>query len=167
VARYWFDTEFHEYPGILKLISIGIVCEDGREYYAQNSTTDLSIVNDWVREHVLPQLLPYGDPCWKTLAEIRRTLIEFFADDPSPEIWGWYADYDWVLFCWTIAGPMVALPEKFPRYCLDLRQTVFENQIDRDTLPPDPTDVHNALSDSRWLKSAWEQVEGFINAGRE
>lgn len=32
--KYFLDTEFHEDGKTIDLISIGIVAEDGREYYA-------------------------------------------------------------------------------------------------------------------------------------
>lgn len=38
--RYWFDTEFHEEQNSLELISIGLVAEDGRAYYAESSDYD-------------------------------------------------------------------------------------------------------------------------------
>ena len=39
----------------------------------------------------------------------------------SPEIYGYYADYDWVLFC-SLFGTMMDLPAEFPMYCRDLKQ---------------------------------------------
>lgn len=38
--KYFFDTEFHEDGRTIDLISIGIVAEDGREYYAINRECD-------------------------------------------------------------------------------------------------------------------------------
>ena len=39
----------------------------------------------------------------------------------KPEFYAYYADYDWVVFCWLF-GRMVDLPEGFPMYCIDLKQ---------------------------------------------
>lgn len=165
MARYFLDTEFHEYPYTIGLISIGIVCDDGREFYAQNATLDLSIVNNWVRENVLPGLTPYGSPEWMKANEIRRGLLTFFETDPEPEIWGWYADYDWVIFCWTIAGPMVSLPPKFPRYCRDLKQFNDDLGLSKEeiALPPSPENEHNALADARWNKLVFDRL---VEVGR-
>ena len=33
--KYWIDTEFIERPCTIDLISIGLVAEDGREFYAR------------------------------------------------------------------------------------------------------------------------------------
>ena len=35
--KYWMDTEFIERPYTIDLISIGLVAEDGREFYAEIS----------------------------------------------------------------------------------------------------------------------------------
>jgi hypothetical protein len=55
--RYWLDTEFIEDGKTIDLISIGIVCEDGREFYAVNNECHWYRANDWVLENVL---LPMG-----------------------------------------------------------------------------------------------------------
>ena len=53
--KYFIDAEFKEKPYTIDLISIGIVCEDGREYYAICSEFNLKEVwaDEWLREHVL------------------------------------------------------------------------------------------------------------------
>ena len=38
-----------------------------------------------------------------------------------PQFYGYYADYDWVVFCWLF-GKMIDLPKGFPMYCIDLKQ---------------------------------------------
>ena len=40
--KYWMDTEFIERPYTIDLISIGIVAEDGREFYAESNEVDRS-----------------------------------------------------------------------------------------------------------------------------
>jgi len=54
--NYWLDTEFIEDGKTIDLISIGIVCEDGREYYAINYDCDFEKANEWVKKNVLNQL---------------------------------------------------------------------------------------------------------------
>ncbi len=49
------DTEFTDFIDC-DLISIGIVSEDGREFYAERSDVDLSRCSDFARAAVLPQL---------------------------------------------------------------------------------------------------------------
>ena len=57
--------------------------------------------------------------------EIKDELLAFFNPDlvggSRPEIWAYYADYDWVVLC-GFFGTMVDLPKGFPMYCLDIKQ---------------------------------------------
>jgi hypothetical protein len=54
--KFWLDTEFIDDGKTIELISIGIVSEDGREYYAQSCEFDLDKISEWVQENVLPSL---------------------------------------------------------------------------------------------------------------
>lgn len=165
---YWLDTEFIEDGRTIDLISIGIVSEDGRELYFQNYDCDLSKANDWVKENVIPHL--EGDPAtktesdrWKTKAAIRDSIIRYFGWSSStphfeaewlvPQIWGYYADYDWVVFC-QIFGKMMDLPAGFPMYCRDIKQLCDE--LGNPRLPTMNKGEHHALADARWNKEAWK-----------
>lgn len=63
--KYFFDTEFIEgfrkplfgkRSHFIDLISIGIVSEDGREYYAISNEFNPKDADDWVRENVIDKL---------------------------------------------------------------------------------------------------------------
>jgi hypothetical protein len=58
VTIYCYDTEFLEDGKTVDLISIGIVCEDGREYYAVNSEADWDRIrkDDWMMDNVVRHL---------------------------------------------------------------------------------------------------------------
>ena len=58
--KYFLDTEFIEKPGSIQLISIGIVDETGRTFYAENITFDERDANDWIVENVLENLKWYN-----------------------------------------------------------------------------------------------------------
>lgn len=45
--------------------------------------------------------------------------------DVTPTFYAYYADYDWVAFCWLF-GNMMDLPKGFPMYCNDLKQMLDE-----------------------------------------
>ena len=45
--RYFYDTEFIEDGNTIELVSIGIVAEDGREYYAVSTDFDAARANPW------------------------------------------------------------------------------------------------------------------------
>lgn len=147
--KYFLDTEFIEQPYTIQLISIGIVCEDGREYYAISSEFDESLANDWVKEHVISRLEPIER---KPLKQIKQEILDFVIDK-KPEFWGYYADYDWVAFCW-IFGRMVDLPKHFPMYCRDIKQLADELLNPR--MSSFQKNEHNALSDAKWNQEYYD-----------
>lgn len=146
VKRFFIDTEFIERPCTIDLISIGIFCEDGREFYAINGECDLSKASDWVKENVIPHL----EFCPQMMRpdKIREEIQEFIGDC-TPEFWGYYADYDWVVFCWLF-GSMVDLPTGWPMYCRDLKQEL--DNLGNPTIPEEikPQNEHNALADAKY-----------------
>jgi hypothetical protein len=253
--KYFLDTEFlegtqNQYlfgiktpivgPNTIDLISIGIVAEDGREYYAISKDFHLKeawnrfdekveiMSGDmrnrfphgikrkeyWIRENVLKSifyelrkkeeieairpsisvvtkypdydfsykqikrlLLKYG----KTSNEICKNVKSFCGNDEfysairndrysiTPEFYAYFADYDWVVFCWLF-GKMNNLPKGFPQYCKDLKQSFDEKQafisdvtrynpkyigsLKKHVSCPiqDPSKSHNAIEDARWNK---------------
>ena len=150
--KYWLDTEFSEQPCTIDLISIGIVSEDDRELYLVSNRFDPARCNKWVRKNVWPKLPSPKE--WVSLPYIRDEVLRFVGDD-KPEFWGYYADYDWVVFCWLF-GTMVDLPKGWPMYCRDIKQLC--DDLGNPRLPP-VRGEHNALADARWNRAAWEMLD--------
>lgn len=71
--RYWMDCEFIEDGHTIDLISIGIVAEDGREYYAQSVEFNPKKASVWVKEHVLIHLI--GCPWASVTVDSRHPYI--------------------------------------------------------------------------------------------
>lgn len=153
--KYFLDTEFIEKPCMIDLISIGIVTEDGREYYAISMEFDGSEASAWVKQNVISLLPSHKDPAWKNRMQIEREILEFVGDDPDPEFWGYYADYDWVVFCWLF-GPMIDLPKHFPKFCRDLKQHLVDHGNPK--IPVDKGEEHNALADAWWIKKSYDWI---------
>ena len=150
--KYFIDTEFIEDGKTIDLISIGIVSEHRQELYFVSSEFDESKANDWVKANVLSQLHGIGR---KTRAEIRQEVLDFIGRD-KPEFWGYYADYDWVVFC-HIFGTMMDLPKGFPMYCRDIKQLC--DSLGNPKLPEQGKGEHHALADARWNKLAYEFLQ--------
>jgi 3'-5' exoribonuclease-like protein len=149
--RFFLDTEFcergHQYP--LSLISVGVVSEDGREYYAVAADGwHPDDCNDWVRAHVLPQL----GGVRSSRSAIAQDLVAFCGE--KPEFWGYYADYDWVVLC-QLFGAMVDLPKGWPMFCRDVKQLQVEIAPGC-KLPRQPSGEHNALADARHVRTMYE-----------
>ena len=150
--RYFYDTEFIEDGRTIELISIGVVAEDGREYYAVSTEFDAERAGSWVRANVLPKLPPPASQVWRSRRQIRLDLEEFFGisrggDGTEPiELWAWVAAYDHVALC-QLWGPMTALPQPIPRFTRELRQ--LWDDRGRPRMPPRPHNAHDALVDAR------------------
>lgn len=148
--RFWFDTEFIEDGKTIDLISIGVVAEDGRELYAELAEADHSKASGWVRENVLPHLTGLRKHNYRRPA-LARELVKFMGE--KPEIWAYYADYDWVALC-QLFGTMMDLPTGWPMYCRDIKQLC--DSLGNPKLPAQQGDLHNALADARWNREAYE-----------
>ncbi len=148
--RYFIDTEFMESGPLFQvtLLSIGIVAEDGREFYAVNREADHTLANDWVKANVLPHL---GKKNVMNHVDIGHAVVKFIGDD-RPIFWGYYADYDWVVFC-QLFGAMIDLPQGWPMYCRDIKQ--WCDDLGNQKLPPQYSTKHNALHDAQWNRIAW------------
>ena len=164
--RYFLDTEFIDRPDEagIDLLTIALVSEDGRELYLgrrdEYASWSMRVrhANDFVRQHVLPQLPLPENAFWVNRHELVRQIDAFIGADPHPVFIGYYADYDWVAFC-HLYGEMVQLPERFPKYCRDLKQ--WADDLDH-RFPPQPKEgEHNALVDARWIRGAYWVLKGF------
>jgi hypothetical protein len=154
--RVFFDTEFIEDGKTIDLMSIGAIREDGEQYYAEVIECDLSRASLWVQTNVIPHLRGGVDRLVR--ADIALDLKRFMG--PNPEIWAYYADYDWVALC-QLYGSMVDRPKGWPMYCRDVKQLC--DSKGNPTLPEQTSQEHNALLDAVWTKAAWE----FLQNGRQ
>lgn len=149
--RYFYDLEFGDTATVVSLVSVGVVAEDGREYYAVSSEFDPLAVHPWVAENVLPLLPPAST--WKPRSVIAAELEDFFGHDPV--WWAWYGAYDHVALC-QLWGAMPDLPRAFPRLTLDVRQ-LWEH-LGRPPLPVQEAGLHDALLDARHVAVKYEAL---------
>lgn len=155
--RFFYDTEFIEDGVTIDLVSIGVVDERGREFYAVSTGFDPAKAGPWVRENVLPKLPSPGDRAWRSRERIREELLEFFGKPSGGiELWAWYAAYDHVALA-QLWGAMPDLPRQLPRFTRDLRQR-WED-AGKPKMPVPPTDAHDALADARHNLERWRAIE--------
>lgn len=163
--KYTIDTEFHDRGhNKMDLLSVGVVSESGHQYYAVVKDVDWEAVhkNVWLRDNVVPvlydprsvknQIVPY-----RTRKEIVGELAVFFARDPAPQFWAYFADWDWVLFCHLFGTLLETLPQ-FPQLCLDIKQEMMRMRIPREALSPQATHEHNALNDAAWNMQILKEI---------
>ena len=144
--RFFLDTEFYEDGKTVDPISIGVVCEDGMEFYAEFAEFDWDRVpaDHWLQENVRPHLR-YAPGEGNKRADIRDALLRFVAGD-KPEFWAYFADYDWLVVA-QLFGRMVDLPKEWPYFCLDIKQYAYH--LGNPEMPKQPDGNHMALEDAR------------------
>lgn len=205
--KYFIDFEFIEgfhkplfgkRRHFIDMISVGIVAEDGREYYALSSDYDYKDADNWVKENVIHKLYikhvhgdernslttknfnkHLGKPNERIKNEILRfvnTPNIFSGEHMFSQFYGYYSDYDWVLFC-SLFGRMIDLPEGFPMFCLDLKQE-FDSKISDSEIRsigynraverlkskkgyPEQKDEHDCLADARWNMQLYKWLKTF------
>jgi len=230
--KYFIDTEFIEgfhkplfgkKRHFIDLISIGIVAEDGRQYYAISNEYSYSKADEWVKVNVITKAyrnIVHGDSrnrfrvesfhhhFGKKNKKIAKEILEFvyphisckfkknmeefyirtikYGWNEQLEFYGYYADYDWVLFC-SLFGKMIDLPKDFPMYCKDIKQMLDDKANNLITMGkgthsagdkwyadnteealselknhpsfPIQYDEHDAILDAMWNKKLYEYLQ--------
>ena len=159
VYRYFYDCEFIEDGRTIDLVSIGVVDESSREFYAVSTEFDARLALPWVRRNVLDQLPSPADPAWRSRQRIRDDLFAFLTEPLNEgdelELWAWYAAYDHVVLA-QLWGTMTALPRRIPRFTKDLRQRW--DDLGRPPLPNAEAARHDALVDARHNLARWRAL---------
>lgn len=166
--RFFYDTEFLEDGRTIELISIALVAEDGREYYAVNRGMPWAKIerHDWLMRNVVPYLpLAEGNAIrphwehesvkWKT-AIANEVLAFLLHDQTEPELWAWYASYDHVVLA-QLWGRMIDLPRRIPMYTNDLRQEHY--RLGSPKMPKQSEKEHHALADARHCKVMYDFLQ--------
>jgi hypothetical protein len=138
------------------------------------------------------------NPVYQTLEQIKEGVMDFvggvkvnkyhgdmrnmFPDEMKYrvpvgiEFYGYYADYDWVLFCSSLFGTMMNLPKDMPMFCYDLKQIFDEhcktiaagsnrdykwwgNNIKNMSNYPKETNEHDASADAEWNYKLYKFLE--------
>jgi sugar lactone lactonase YvrE len=164
MTAIYYDTEFLEDGRTIDLISIGMVCEDGRELYAVNRDMPLRKIrkHKWLMANVVPHLpqphgdrrnrmptswlFDYADSLVKHREQIADEVRRFIQATPDPQLWAWYGAYDHVALA-QLWGPMINLPTGVPMWTNDLRQEA--ERLGNPRLPEQQDGEHNALADAR------------------
>lgn len=142
MTRIFFDTEFTGLHKNTTLISIGMISEDGKKFYAELSDYDRSQVNDWINENVLahrwchtnrfewdvPGYYVYGNKV-SVAHELRKYLSQF----ESVELVSDCAHYDMALFI-DLFGTAFDIPENVCPACYDINQDIAKfHEVDGQT----------------------------------
>lgn len=183
-VKFFYDTEFIDDGKTIDLISIGIVGEDDREYYAVNACVDeRKILNHhWLPENVwpyLPQTFIYSyrlgngtrviptldrthdsvKPINAIASEVARFLLgedyENQTEAPTVELYGWCCGYDHVVLA-QLWGPLTNAPIGIPYLTYDIKYLC--HTMGNPRIPKQEGNEHHALHDAKWNKYAYDYL---------
>jgi hypothetical protein len=173
-VRVFFDTEFTALSQQAVLISLGLISEDERTFYAEFNDYPVEQMSDWVAEHVLPYLqypnLPSLTPPLNLQSHgmkasrpvIRAALGEWLSQFNQVEMWADYPAYDWVLLC-DLFGGSLNLPEHIASNAFDiatlLKVAGVDPTCDRKAFCNlQAMKLHNALDDATLAKACYAKA---------
>lgn len=172
--KLFFDTEFTGLHRNTTLISIGLVSENGRTFYAEFNDYDQKQLDDWVRANVLPYLqfldtdstTPQLDLEHHAMKSSRQmvtsTLSEWLRQFDIVEMWADYPAYDWVLFC-DLFGGTFHLPKSIGLNPFDVATLLKVGGVNpkmnrAEFVGWSDVNIHNALDDAKLAKACYERL---------
>ncbi len=179
-TKIFFDTEFTGLHKNTTLISIGLVSECGKTFYAELTDYDKSKIDEWLQTNVIDNLmLPY-DKTKKEfdfnlrrnglttylgkLENLKEELTEWLSQFESVEMWSDCLAYDWVLFN-DIFGTAFDIPKNVYYIPFDICTLMKEKGIDPDISREefsglkDNCKKHNALWDAKVIKACYDKLK--------
>lgn len=183
MTRIYFDMEFTGLHQGTSMISLGMVSDDGRYFYAECLDYDGSQVNDWLRENVLSKLRFSGKKYYSKEAhgkfpidqhfsmnvcdkrsEVAYYLVMWLEQFGGVEMYGDVLAYDWVLFCEMFGGAfnipksVYYIPQDLASY---LKRAGEDPDVNRFEFGGVDLKAHNALSDALAVKGCFDRLAGY------
>ena len=178
-TKIFFDTEFTGLHKNTTLISIGIVSDCGRTFYAEFTDYDKTQLNMWLIKNVMFKLkfedgedihvVKYSCDHTETemsgsKKEISAELVKWFNSfEDNIEMWSDCLAYDWVLFCDLFGGAM-KIPSCIYYIPFDISTLFKIKGIDPDINRRDFSshneigNEHNALYDALLIKKCYDKL---------
>lgn len=174
MTNLYFDTEFTGLHKDTTLISIGIVSDCGKMFYAELNDYDNTQIDEWLQENVINNLRYNDKETFKAESgynialkgntkEVVDALTEWTSQFNHIKIWSDCLAYDWVLFN-HLFGYAFNLPINIYYIPFDIC-TLFELKgIDADISREEFIDnsvtgsKHNALYDAKVIKACYEKL---------
>lgn len=196
MTKIAYDTEFLEDGKTIELISIGLVSDTGREYYAVASDCPWDRIkeHDWLVRNVVPSLPIVGktaldaycaspsnlhprpplnmldldrkDTRVKPRWVIANEVRDFILHD-APGVELW-ADYAAYdhVVLCQLWGTMMQLPNGIPMWTHDLQQKMEQHGLTDQDFEPQPGAEHHALSDAKYVLERLTVITDFHAAIR-
>lgn len=175
--KVFFDTEFTGLHKNTTLISIGLISEDGKKFYAEFYDYDKSQINDWLQDNVIANTSYLKEKGNMDIASddirnlyfpgkkehIVEKLKKWFKQFDSVEMWSDCLAYDWVLFN-DLFGTAFDIPKNIYYIPFDIC-TLFkikgiDPDINREEFAGIEGSKHNALHDAIVIKACYDKLMG-------
>lgn len=182
----FFDTEFTGLHKDTTLVSIGIVAENGKKFYAESADYDESQCDDWIKENVLAHtILARNETLAARLgADEDTTVVLGGKEDIRHELFEWLKQFDEVQFVSDVChydmvllidifGTAFDLPKNVSAVCHDISQDIARHYgiSDREAFDKSREDIvaelcggfiagdkHNSLYDAEIIKAIYREV---------
>ena len=184
----YFDTEFTGLRKNTTLVSIGMISEDGKTFYAELSDYDKSWRDPWFIDNVESKLL-YNTPCKQWFDECADTQIYGSKQDVASELEIWLQQFDSVTLVSDVChydmvllidlfGTAFDLPPVLPASCHDINQDIarfldisesLAFDMNREKLIYDiygetlKEKKHNALYDAKVIRLLYQGLQKELN----
>ena len=160
--KVFFDTEFTGLHAKTTLMSIGVVDENGRTFYAELDDYDKTQVDDWLENNVVENFTGENT---MNMKQLKSALTEWLAVYDSVEIWSDCLAYDWVLFN-SIFGTAFDIPKNVYYIpfdiCTMMKLKGVDPDINREEYAfgdvPEVAEKHNALWDAQVIRACYENL---------
>lgn len=171
----YFDTEFTGLHKNTTLISIGIISEDGKTFYAELNDYDKSQVDEWIQSNVIDNLylkpvdigkIDMIDEEYNVVGNkeyIKQVLSYWLTQFNDIEMWSDCLAYDWVLFN-DLFGHAFNIPDNVCYIPFDIC-TLFkikgiDPDINREEFIDNPIKgkKHNSLYDAKVIRACYEKL---------
>jgi hypothetical protein len=172
-VKIFFDTEFTGLRNGTTLISIGLVAENGKTFYAELTDYDQCQVDDWIQKNVIENLIvhPERDHYYKVTdtdeiyksntSGVAYRLFVWLQQFEKVEMWSDCLAYDWVLFC-QLFGSALNIPHNVYYIPFDICTLMkikgVDPDINREEFAGMTGKKHNALHDAKVIKVCYEKL---------
>lgn len=186
--KLFFDTEFTGLHKDTTLVSIGIVAENGQQFYAEFSDYSKNQCDNWIKENVLQNTVIGGNNVLYeehkkngnlTVSigikdQIRYELGEWLKRFDSVQFVSDVSHYDFVLLI-DIFGTAFDLPGNVSASCHDINQDIARHYgiSEKEAFDKSREDIvselcgqqiegekHNSLYDAEVIKAIYEEICG-------
>ena len=174
LTKIFLDTEFTGLHQNTTLISIGLISECGKTFYAELTDYDKTQIDGWLQENVIDNLSNQmmlnnsyegieNVRCKCDAKILKLYLSQWFEQFESVEIWSDCLSYDWVLFN-QLFGHAFNVPKNVYYIPFDICTLFKIKGIDPDVNREefsgliDGSQKHNALWDAKVIKACYDKL---------